>query len=105
MRKRGATWSKPRWPKGSIDILPEISRGGGPAKLVEGFLRAEGPLHRLRRAPSPAIAGGGAMKAPPPRTPVAGTLASRPSLVAGPALGVAPPAATSHYRPGAARGP
>src|SRR5260221_11570485 len=67
MRKRGATWSKPRWPKGSIDILPQISRGGGPAKLVEGFLRAEGPLQRLRRSPLPANAGDANMKAPPRR--------------------------------------
>src|SRR5260221_3397184 len=98
MRKRGATWSKPRWPKGSIDILPEISRGGGPAKLVEGFLRAEGPLHRLRRSPSPAIAGEDAMKADPRWTLVACILASSLSFVDGSVLSVALPAIRESYR-------
>src|SRR5260221_1414114 len=101
MRKRGATWSKPRWPKGSIDILPEISRGGGPAKLVEGFLRAEGPLHRLRRSPSPAIAGEDAMKAHPRWTLVACILASSLSFVDGSVLSVALPAIKSSYGAGA----
>src|SRR5260221_12861470 len=103
MRKRGATWWKPRWPKGSIE----------PARRERGN-DAGGPAldaRRLRPRLQPVVRGGGRAQRRPARDPrqlrrrrAAGPMGGQ--RLAAPLIGAAPAPGPPWrpFRPAAAAG-